>query len=168
MAHFARVDLSSNRVLQLVVASQEYINSGKLGPPEEFIQYSYNTIGGVYYDRNPDGSITKSNDQSKALRKNPASVGGYYDPDADAFYIPSPYNTWELNMDTFQWEPPVPPPNSENTTTSFVWVEEIDTENTKTIIMKDKPKNNDGSDYVSFEAPIIWKGKWVEKESVSE
>ena len=74
--------------------------------PGEWVQTSYNTIGGVHYEPN---SNTPSSDQSKALRKNYASVGGSYD--GVGFYSPQPHASWTLNSTTYYWEPPVAYPS---------------------------------------------------------
>jgi hypothetical protein len=105
MAHFAKVE--NGLVTQVVVAERDYILSGVLGNPSLWIQTSYNTFGGVHYD-----PITKlpSQDQSKALRKNHASVGYTYDSERNAFIPPKPFASWQLNETTCQWEPPVPYP----------------------------------------------------------
>ena len=50
-------------------------------------------------------------DQSKALRKNFAGVGGTYDPVRDAFYAPKKFNSWILNESTCLWEAPVALPS---------------------------------------------------------
>ncbi len=96
MAHFAKVE--NGTVTQVIVADQEFIDSGAVG--SGWVQTSYNTHGGVYYGS--DGGV--------ALRKNYAVVGGVYDPIRDAFYAPQPYPSWLLNANTCLWEPPVPMP----------------------------------------------------------
>jgi len=44
-------------------------------------------------------------------RKNNAIIGGTYDATKDAFIHPKPHESWSLNNDTCQWEPPVVYPN---------------------------------------------------------
>ena len=121
MAHFAKV---IDGIVETVhVVEQDYIDSGKLGDPNKWVQTSYNTRGGVHYAPNshePDGGI--------ALRKNYAGKGFTYDKTRYAFIEPKPYPSWELNEDTCQWNPPTPYPDDGNRyhwdedTTS--WVEE--------------------------------------------
>ena len=49
------------------------------------------------------------------FRKNYATIGGTYDPERDAFIPPRLFESWTLNEDTCNWEPPTPYPNdSEN------------------------------------------------------
>jgi len=113
MAHFAKVE--NGIVTEVIVASQDFINTGLLGDPSFWIQTSYNTRGGVHYgpDGQPDGGTP--------LRKNFASVGGLYDPINDAFYTQKRFQSWILNEDTFFWEPPVAKPNDGGV---YVWNEE--------------------------------------------
>lgn len=93
MAHFALV--KNNIVEQVIVAEQEFIDSGAVGNPEEWIQTSYNTYGGVH---------TKG---GTPLRKNYAGIGFMYDREKDVFIPPQPYPSWVLNEETYLWECPV-------------------------------------------------------------
>tara|TARA_R110000764_G_scaffold187474_1_gene272837 strand:- start:164 stop:553 length:390 start_codon:yes stop_codon:yes gene_type:complete len=77
---------------------------------------SYNTKGGVYYT--PDNTVAE--DQSKAFRKNYASIGYSYDADKDAFIPNKPYNSWTLNNTSCLWEAPVAYPNDGQ---RYVWNE---------------------------------------------
>jgi len=67
-----------------------------------------NTRNGIYYEPNSD---IPSPDQSKAFRKNFASIGYTYDKDRDAFIPPQPYPSWTLNEQTCNWDSPIPYPN---------------------------------------------------------
>ena len=106
MAHYAKVD--SGIVLKVISAGSDFFNTFVDDSPGEWIQTSYNTRGGVYYQPN---SNTPSDDQSKALRKNFAGVGGTYDSVRDAFYAPKKFNSWVLNESTCVWEAPVDLPS---------------------------------------------------------
>ena len=93
MSHFAKV--INNRVVQVIVAEQDVIDSGIFGDPGFFIQTSYNTRHGVHYDPNtgqPDGGV--------ALRGNYAGIGYVYDAVNDVFYPTKPYPSWVLNTKT--------------------------------------------------------------------
>ena len=105
MANFAHI--SNGIVDNVIVVEQDVINSGAFGSASEWIQTSYNTRGGVYYEPN---SNTPALDQTKALRKNYAGLGYSYDSVRDAFISPKPYNSWTLNELSCVWEPPVPRP----------------------------------------------------------
>ena len=97
MAHFAKVE--NGIVTDVIVADQDFINTGALGDPANFVQTSYNTRGGVHYgqDGQPDGK-----DQ---LNYNYAGVG--YSWDGTGFAAPQPYPSWTLNPATYLWEAPV-------------------------------------------------------------
>ena len=101
MSHFAEIN-SEKIVQRVLVVEQEFIDTGKLGDPKNWIQTSYNTRAGVHYAPNsytPDGGV--------ALRKNYAGVGYTYDEERDAFIPPKPYPSWKLVEETCQWEAPV-------------------------------------------------------------
>ena len=113
--HFAEID-ENNIVKRVIVAEQDFIDSGAVGDSSNWIQTSYNTRGGVHYAPNsdePDGGI--------ALRKNYAGIGFIYDKDRDAFYLPQPYPSWLLNEDSCQWESPIPRPDDDK---RYKWNEE--------------------------------------------
>lgn len=114
MSHFAEID-ENNIVLRVLVAEQDFIDSGLVGDPSKWIQTSYNTKEGVHldpYTNQPDGGV--------ALRKNYAGKGFTYDATRDAFIPPKPYASWTLNEDTCDWDPPVPYPDS---ATPYYWDE---------------------------------------------
>ena len=103
MAHFAKLD--NNIVTEVIVAEQDFINSGAVGDSFLWVQTSYN----------------------RNFRKNYAAVGHTYDKAKDAFIAPKPYPSWVLVEDTCQWEAPTAMPDdgkeyewNEDTTT---WVE---------------------------------------------
>ena len=102
MAHFAKVE--NETVTQVIVAEQDFINTGVVGSPSLWIQTSYNTRGGVHYD---PATGEPSADQTKALRKNYAGIGYSYDTGRDAFIPPKPYASWTLNDTTCLWAAPV-------------------------------------------------------------
>jgi hypothetical protein len=96
MAHFAEID-ENNIVLRVIVAEQEFIDSGELGDPSKWIQTSYNTRAGVHQL----GGIP--------FRKNYAVPGMIWDASRDAFYVPQPSPRFTLNEETCTWEfPPKP------------------------------------------------------------
>jgi len=96
MSHFAK--LNNNIVTEVIVAEQDFINSGAVGDSFNWVQTSYN------------GNF----------RKNYAGVGYTYDATRDAFIAPQPFNSWILNEDTCQWEAPVPYPDDDK---MYTWDE---------------------------------------------
>ena len=124
MSHFAEIN-NENIVQRVIVAEQDFIDSGVVGDSSNWIQTSYNTRGGVHYAPNsdePDGGI--------ALRKNYASIGYTYDSTRNAFYEPQPYPSWLLDDETCQWDAPIPRPDDgkwydwDESTTNWVEAEE--------------------------------------------
>ena len=97
MSHFAK--LNNNVVTEVIVAEQDFINSGAVGDSFLWIQTSYN------------GNF----------RKNYAGVGHTYDKTKDAFIAPKPYPSWTLVEDTCQWEAPVSYPTDGQ---SYSWDED--------------------------------------------
>lgn len=112
MPHFANV--VDGKVLQVLAITQEVVDSGAFGDPSNWIQTSYNTRGGVHYgpDGNPDGGIP--------LRKNYAGIGFTYDSVHDAFIPPKPFQSWTLDMETFEWRAPIEPPSDDK---NYMWDE---------------------------------------------
>lgn len=106
MSHFAKVE--DGIVTQVIVAEQDFIDSGAMGDANNWIQTSYNTRGGVHYAPNSNTA-----DGGVALRKNYAGKGYTYDKTRDAFIPPQPlqFPSWELNEDTCQWDSPIPYPD---------------------------------------------------------
>jgi len=121
MAHYAHI--TNGIVDQVIVAEQDFIDSGAVGNPSEWVQTSYNTHGGVHANG------------GTPLRKNYAGIGYTYDTGRDAFIPPKPYASWVLNEGTAQWEVPVPMPLDAGTGTppkfynwdeaTISWVESV-------------------------------------------
>ncbi len=134
MARFAKIGLNGKIIDVVTLANEELQDSN--GVENEAIgvdfltkltgwaiwkQSSYNTRGGIHYEPN---SNTPSNDQSKALRKNPASVGGRYDEERDAFIPTKNFASWTLDEETCQWKCPVEYPSDGK---PYQWNEENQT-----------------------------------------
>ena len=108
MGHWAKVeDYVENvgTVTQCVhVTDDADVADGKLdGSPSDWVQFSYNVRGGVYYVADPTGQTTLINpapNQAEAIaaqggrqRKNAAGIGYKYDRTRDAFYEPQPHSS---------------------------------------------------------------------------
>jgi hypothetical protein len=106
MAHFAKVE--NGVVVNVIVAEQEFIDSGAVGDPNSWIQTSYNTYGGVH---KLGGT---------PLRKNFAGIGYTYNPERDAFIPPKEFDSWLLNEESCLWEPPIETPSD---TGDYFWDE---------------------------------------------
>jgi len=118
MSHFAKVE--NGIVTHVIVAEQDFINSGLVGDPSIWIQTSYNTYAG---EHRLGGT---------PLRKNYAGLGYTYDSERDAFIPPNPFPSWILDENTCLWNPPIPMPTSELNNVYYTWNEETQnwTENT--------------------------------------
>jgi hypothetical protein len=140
MAHFAKI--SENNIVLAVLTldnvnmldengiekeelGQQYLQTHNNWPAHLWIQTSYNTKGGKYY--NTDNTL---GNQSKVFRGNYAAIGMTWDINKNAFIPQKPYNSWILNETTFTWESPIPKPEQTYTTIngvqypdSFIWNE---------------------------------------------
>lgn len=113
MSHFAKV--VDGKVVQVIVAEQEFFNTFVDSSPGQWIQTSYNTRGNVHY-------LPNSNEPSgqPALRGNYAGIGYIYDHVNDVFYPPKPFDSWVMDENTWLWDPPVAYPNDEK---RYMWDE---------------------------------------------
>jgi hypothetical protein len=116
MSHFAEIN-SDNIVQRVLVIDQETLNTGAWGSPNNWIQTSYNTRGGVHYAPN-----SNTPDDGVPLRKNYAGVGYTYDETRDAFIAPKPYPSWTLVEESCQWQAPVAYPDDG---ARYSWDEDI-------------------------------------------
>jgi len=87
MSYFAK--LNNNTVTEIIVAEQDFINSGKVGDSSLWVETSY----------------------SGSFRKNYAAIGYTYDQTRDAFIAPKPYASWTLVESTCQWTAPTAYPD---------------------------------------------------------
>ncbi len=87
MSHFAKLD-KDNIVTKVIVAEQDFINSGLVGDSFLWIQTSYNNN----------------------FRKQFAGIGDTYDKVNDVFILPQPYESWSLDAN-FDWQPPTAKPD---------------------------------------------------------
>lgn len=111
MAHFAKID-ANNIVVEVIVAEQDFIDSGAVGDPSQWVQTSYNTRGGVHLN----GGVP--------LRANYAVIGGIYDRANDVFYEqkPAKHPSFVISAPTWQWTQPTPKPNDGKV---YLWDESL-------------------------------------------
>ena len=98
MGYFAHINENSV-VTTVIVATQEFINTGTEGDPANWIETSI------------DGSF----------RKQYAGIGYTYDAEANVFICPQPYPSWVLDSN-YDWVAPVPYPNDGK---CYAWDETI-------------------------------------------
>lgn len=96
MQYFAKIE--NNLVTQVIVADQEFIDSGAVGDPANWVE---TFVGG-------------------GVRKNYAGKGMTYDKVLDIFYDPQPFLSWSLNEETGKWEAPIVCPDGKG----CVWDED--------------------------------------------
>jgi len=115
MAYFAEIDGGDTVIRVLAIADRDTADSAGVeaesigvefcrklfGEDTRWAQTSYNTHAGVH---KLGGT---------PLRKNYAGKGYSWREDLDAFCPPTPFDSWHLNNDTCQWEPPVPYPEGD-------------------------------------------------------
>ena len=109
MAHYADLD-ENNIVVNVFVGKDEWEDGVDWEQEYGSIRTSYNTSGGFYYK---PGTAILHEDQSKMFRYNFAQIGMIFDPNFGidgAFYWPQPYPSWTLNINTAEWNPPIPMP----------------------------------------------------------
>lgn len=107
MSTFAKID-SSNTVVQVIVAEQDFIDSGALGPKEEWIECCL----------------------EHSLRGRYPGIGYYYDIELDEFLPPKPpeFPSWVWNNlpgPEGKWTPPKPFPGSFKNGKAYDWDETI-------------------------------------------
>jgi len=90
MSHFA--EIKDGIVQRVIVAEQDFINSGAVGDSFNWVQTSYNDN----------------------FRKQFAGPGYIYNKDADVFVQPQPYPSWTLDKN-HDWQPPIPKPDGRHT-----------------------------------------------------
>jgi hypothetical protein len=107
MAHYAFLD-ENNVVTEVIVGKDENETIDGLTPEEWYGNFRNQTCVRTSYN----GKI----------RGNFAGIGFIYDESLDAFIAPKPYESWELNKITCQWEAPVAYPDYEK---MYLWDEEL-------------------------------------------
>ena len=89
MSHFAKV--LDGKVVQVIVAEQEFFDTFVDSSPGAWLQTSYNTYG------------NKHTQGGTPLRGNYAGVGYTYDAINDVFVAPKPEGNFVLNAD-YLWD----------------------------------------------------------------
>ena len=101
MSHFAKID-SNNIVTQIIVAEQDFINSGAVGDSFLWVQTSYNNN----------------------FRKQFAGAGHIYDSTKDIFIVPQPFASWDLDSSN-DWQPPIALPSDASLDKQYEWDEDV-------------------------------------------
>lgn len=112
MAYFAKLN-ENNEVLEVLSLNDDVITVN--GIQEE--QLGINFLAEL---TNYSNWIQTFQDGSK--RKNYAGIGGKYYPEEDVFVPKKPYDSWVLNRENYQWEPPIPMPSDQGV--YYIWNED--------------------------------------------
>lgn len=103
MAHWAELD-NNNVVIRVLVTD----NDDPAG--DQGYSLLLSSLGGVWVQTSYNTFANKHSLGGTPTRKNYASPGFVYDQERDAFIPPKPFDSWILNEETCQWEPPIPYP----------------------------------------------------------
>ena len=84
-----------------------------------YVKTSINTQEGKHLDPDTDED---DSEEKPPLRKNMASVGNWYDPVRDAFYVKKPFPSWVFVEDRATWISPIG--NKPDDGKSYMWNED--------------------------------------------
>jgi len=115
MAHYAYLD-ETNTVVAVTVGKDE--NELIDGLDTE-----------TYYAQGTTYTVKRTSYNSK-IRKQYAGIGFSYDPVADVFISPKPFDSWSLD-DNYDWQAPIAKPEG-----LYAWDEDL-------------------GDWIAYEAPIV-------------
>lgn len=110
MAHFAKLD-KNNKVIAVHVVNNDVITIDGI---------EYEQVGIDFLSEIHNHPYWKQTSYNGTFRKNYAGIDYIYDENRDAFIAPKSFNSWILNEQTCQWNPPIPYPNDGK---KYVWNE---------------------------------------------
>ena len=117
MAHYARVN-SDNIVTYVTPIPNEIItDENGVEHEERALDHLYSTIPDSVGDRWIQTSYNHN------FRKRYAGLGFIWNGELDAFIPPKPYDSWTLNTETVDWDPPIPMPEVTEDGTKYDWDE---------------------------------------------
>ncbi len=110
MAHFAELD-ENNVVTQVIVVANE----------ELLLDGVENEDKGIAFCKSLLGEDTRwvQTSYNATFRKNYAGIGFTYDPVADHFFAPKPFESWTLDSNA-KWQAPTPYPTDDK---EYFWNE---------------------------------------------
>jgi hypothetical protein len=102
MAHFAEINSSDNKVVRVIVVSNEDVNANGGDQSTQAETFVKNLLG------TGDNTYWKQTSYNNNFRVNMATKDGFYKPAEDIFHAPAPeWSSWVLNNTNWQWEPPL-------------------------------------------------------------
>jgi len=118
MAHFAKLD-NNNIVIHVIVVDNNVILDEN-GQESEKV--------GIEFCKNLFGQDTKwvQTSYNQNFRKRYAGIGKKYIPETDIFTETKLYPSWTYNVESDEWEPPVPKP-ADGSNYTWEWNEDIKT-----------------------------------------
>ena len=100
MAHFAKIGVGN------IVEKVEVVHNDIAKTEQAGVDF----LNNLYKSRD----VWKQTSYNNNFRKNYAGAGFTYDQTRDAFIPPKPFNSWLLDEETCQWQPPVSYPTDGN------------------------------------------------------
>lgn len=117
MAHYALLD-ENNIVKQVLYVDNQFTLDENGNESEEL---------GIAQCREglniPDARLVKTS-FTGSIRVRYAATGYSYNEEHDAFIPPKPYSSWTLNLETLEWNPPIPEPTDNPDNTYYLWNED--------------------------------------------
>jgi len=111
MAHFAKLGL--NNVVEQVLVVNNVDTMTPQGVEDE-------NVGIAFLTKLTGHSTWRQTSYNGKVRKNYAGIGYTYDSQRDAFIPPKPFESWTLDNNTCNWNPPVPHPVGDD---KYTWNE---------------------------------------------
>ena len=115
MAHFAELD-ENNKVTRVLVVNDDYLKDENGNEVEELGKAHMESVHGGRW-------IQTSYNHNIRVRY--AGIDYTYDEELDAFLYPKPHNSWVLNEETYDWEPPIPMPTDAPEGYYYQWNETL-------------------------------------------
>lgn len=119
MPYFAKIN-EENIVVDVVNDIQENVDAGIHGDPSKMIETDPDDYGGYKRAQSMEWGFERDMN-NPAARKNFAQPGFEYNPEHDFFSPGRPYPSWQLDLETGWYLPPVAPPDG---VTPIDWDEE--------------------------------------------
>lgn len=116
MAHFAQLDQLNTVIRVISVGDSDCLDENGNECEDIGICFCKSLYG--------ENSRWIQTSYNNNIRVRYAGIGYTYDETFDAFIPPKPYESWILNTETLEWDPPVPPPDEEGIDIIHEWNEE--------------------------------------------